>query len=232
MLGGNRLLQGLAFGIVGCAMVPLTKSSFFAGGGISSTGTTTTQIAQEEGTQVTVPKRDTFAKLLLAGTNAEDGLVAELTREDKEDSQWKLQKTTWKGQNWNSRWTLYSDDTNGEYTFTDRSPWEWGSGCWGYARYWGRNKVCEAYGRVKQGEETKWKNNFPKIKFDGWTTRLRGGGFSTSTTLDNLSNCTLSIKENKSKDDTFVTVTMTCKKGSMVKILKFEDFERIALEKH
>lgn len=168
----------------------------------------------------------------MAGTDAKDGLVIELSRDSSEDSQWKLQKTTWKGQNWNSRWTLYSDDTNGEYTFTDRTLWEWGSGYWGYARYWGKNKVCQAYGRVKQGEETKWKNNFPKIKFEGWTTRFRGNGFSASPTLDKLSNCTLSIKESKSNDDTIVTVTIACQDGWLDKRLNSSDFEKIAFEKH
>lgn len=237
MLGGSRLFQGLTFGIIGCVMVPLTKSSFFTGGGINPSNANETvsslaQVTAQESPSLTTPKRETFVKLLLAGTKAEEGLVAELSREDKADSQWKVGKVTWQGKEWNRNWTLYSDNADGEYTFTDKTWYERNTGCWGLARYWGRNKVCVAYGKVKKEEETRWKNNFPKIRFDGWTTGLRGGGFSTSITPSVLSNCTLSIKENKSKDNDTVTVTISCQSGWLNKKLSGSDFERIAFEKH
>lgn len=234
MFSSNLALSGLALGVIGCVSSPLIYPYFSTGGGINPSNETissTTQVTQQEGAQTTVPKRDTFVKLLLAGTKVEDGLVAELSRENKEDSQWKVGRVTWRGESWNRNWTLYSDDTNGEYTFTDKTWYELRSGCYAQARSWKGNKVCVTYGRVTGNDKKKWTDNFPKINLKGWVTLSRGGGYSVNAYLDNISNCSLKTTESKTGGNK-LTITITCDEGRLTKTLNDSDFSTMTIEKH
>lgn len=149
--------------IGGCIVVPIAVTTL-VGGGNSSAGTISKNAMQSS--QAVSPKSIETVNLVLAGKGVEDGVVAEISKNGEKGSKLEVKKVTWIGESWKTNWTLYSDNQDGEYTFTDNTQSVRSGDCVGY-RHWKEKKVCIVRGRVTEQDSQKWKDEFPKIKFQG-----------------------------------------------------------------
>lgn len=169
----------------------------------------------------------------MAGENSKDGIVAQLSlyQEENENKKWNVDKVTWRGIQWQDKWTLFYEDRTREYVFSDKDWVEVGNNtCWGQARKWDTYKVCLSRGVILPKYEETYRDKFPKIKLNGWrVTWPRYWGYSVREMPNYLDYCkNLSVKERNNND---LEVTIGCKSSTLQKIFKNTEISDDSLSK-